>query len=319
MNAMANPGFPVDWEQKGASWIEVSDYSGQGWQTSAVRTRALHHCRQLEQGEILFFRRPPFALSSDDCDYLMRQRASGSRLHKNISYRPAAGLLRGFSGPPQDRQRMQKILWNYSAQATRLLTRFLTPYAGTFVHDYASFRPLEEEGRRLPLHKRNDLLHVDAFPSRPTHGGRILRVFTNIHPFRGRVWKTAGSFAALADLYAADAGLHHIKNPGVMHRFTRWLRSAGLPVHERTPYDRFMLRFHDFLKENSQYQSSAHARLVEFPPMSTWLVLTDGVPHAVLSGQFALEQTFILPMQAQVAPQHSPLRILETIAGQALV
>jgi hypothetical protein len=24
---------------------------------------------------------------------------------------------------------------------------------------------LEEEGRDLPLHKRNDLLHVDAFPS----------------------------------------------------------------------------------------------------------------------------------------------------------
>jgi len=25
-------------------------------------------------------------------------------------------------------------------------------------------------------------MHVDAFPGRPTHGGRILRVFANIKP-----------------------------------------------------------------------------------------------------------------------------------------
>ena len=28
--------------------------------------------------------------------------------------------------------------------------------------------------------------------------------------------------------------------------------------------------------------------------MATWLVYTDGVPHSVLSGQHALEQTFII-------------------------
>jgi len=60
--------------------------------------------------------------------------------------------------------------------------------------DFASFRPLEEQGRDLSLHKRNDLLHVDAFPSRPTHGGRILRVFANINPSVGRVWNVGEPF-----------------------------------------------------------------------------------------------------------------------------
>jgi hypothetical protein len=176
---------------------------------------------------------------------------------------------------------------------------------------------MEEEGRDLPLHKRNDLLHIDAFPSRPTRGGRILRVFTNIHPFRVRVWRTDGPFASLAQRYAAAAGLHD--EAKVKDRVLSWLSSAGLPIREQSRYDRFMLRFHDFLKENAGYQSQNYPQLVEFPPMSTWMVFTDGVAHAVLSGQFALEQTFVVPVEALVSPEQSPLRILENMAGQALV
>ena len=44
-------------------------------------------------------------------------------------------------------------------------------YARSWRVDYASFRPVEEQGRELPLRHRNDLLHLDAFPTRPTHGG----------------------------------------------------------------------------------------------------------------------------------------------------
>jgi hypothetical protein len=42
------------------------------------------------------------------------------------------------------------------------------------------------------------------------------------------------------------------------------------------------------------------------------------VPHAALSGQFALEQTFIIPSSTLVTPQVSPIRILETIAEKKL-
>ena len=79
-----------------------------------------------------------------------------------------------------------------------------------------------------------------------------------------------------------------------------------------------MLRFHDYLKENQDYQTRWNKSRLEFPPFSTWMVYTDTVPHAVMSGQFALEQTYIVPLNAMVAPEHAPIRILESMCGCAL-
>jgi hypothetical protein len=42
------------------------------------------------------------------------------------------------------------------------------------------------------------------------------------------------------------------------------------------------------------------------------------VSHAVLEGQYALEQTFIISRHAMVEPQRSPLAILEGLAGYPL-
>jgi len=49
------------------------------------------------------------------------------------------------------------------------------------------------------------------------------------------------------------------------------------------------------------------------------MVYTDGVPHAVLSGQYALEQTFIVPAQALVSPQAAPVTVLEALTGKQMV
>jgi hypothetical protein len=45
----------------------------------------------------------------------------------------------------------------------------------------------------------------------------------------------------------------------------------------------------------------------EFPPGSTWLVFTDSVPQAVLEGQFALEQTFLIPRYAVMLPSEATI------------
>jgi hypothetical protein len=42
------------------------------------------------------------------------------------------------------------------------------------------------------------------------------------------------------------------------------------------------------------------------------------VSHAVLEGQYALEQTFLIARQAMVEPGKSPIAILERIAGYPL-
>jgi hypothetical protein len=279
----------------------------------------------LEQGQIIFFDTIPFDLPEGDQSFLLTQRRGDSRIHKNVSYRPQQDVLRGFSSSQtEDTERLRRVMRDYSTEVTRFLSIFLAPYAGRWTLDFASYRPLEEEGRDLSLHKRNDLLHVDAFPSRPTRGGRILRVFTNINPREARIWHSTARFDQLARRFATDAGLEQIaarsaSSFGALRRgATRLMRAAGLPVAERSAYDRFMLRFHDYLKENADFQTNCHKIRLEFPPRATWIVFTDAVPHAVLSGQFALEQTYIVPPGALLAPDKAPISILESMCGRSL-
>jgi hypothetical protein len=162
---------------------------------------------------------------------------------------------------------------------------------------------------------------VDAFPTRPTRGGRILRVFTNLNPSRPRVWDTTEGFGELARKYAKDAGLERIagNNSPIAKALRGLAPQFGLPQLGRTPYDTFMLRFHDYLKENAKFQADCPKTHLEFPPLSTWIVFTDCVAHSVQSGQFAVEQTLLIPPPALVAPQYAPYRILENIAGKPLV
>src|SRR5207302_7827253 len=124
------------------------------------------------------------------------------------------------------------------------LGRLFPSYPPAWHVDYASFRPIEEEGRPLPQTARNDLIHVDAFPTRPTHGGRILRFFTNIHRERAREWVSGGTFERLAERYAESSGLLAEtlrRSPPLSARVLAALRvRSAVP----SPYDRFMLRFH---------------------------------------------------------------------------
>ncbi|MBI3644610.1 MAG: Kdo hydroxylase family protein [Acidobacteriales bacterium] len=301
------------------AWQKVDDYGSGGGAAGDFLWRARHYCSELEKGQILFFSTPPFALPPADIEFLVSLKPTDSRLHKNISYRPEQDLLRGFADSANE-ARVHEIMQRYAAAVRNFASNFLAPYAGKFQMDYASFRPLEEEGRDLPLHKKNDLLHVDAFPSRPTRGGRILRVFTNVHAAKDRVWVVGERFPELAARFAGAAGLKKFaKGSGALRGWKRGLGTLGLPVADRAPYDKFMLHFHDWLKENTAFQTAKEGKeRLEFPPMATWLVFTDGVPHAALSGQFAMEQTFIIPVEALVAPDVAPIRVLEKLAGRAM-
>jgi hypothetical protein len=293
-----------------------------GW----TEERSRWCCERLENGDVLCLDSVPFDIGDADRQFLLSQEQSGSSVHKNISYRPEQDKLRGFAKESgQDLDRLRRIMRDYSAQVTSFLARLLAPYAPHWKLDFASFRALEEEGRDLPLHKRNDLLHVDAFPSRPTRGGRILRCFTNLNPSEPRKWLLGDHFPELARRYAADAGLAKIaQRPAWSEAGLRkgivFLKSAiGMRAQERSAYDEFMLRLHDYLKENADFQRDGRKIQKDFPPLSTWVVFTDAVPHAVVSGRFALEQTFIVPLNALVMPEKSPLRTLEAIAGRRLV
>jgi hypothetical protein len=148
-------------------------------------------CAQLEAGGVLYFPQTPVPIPADDLALLLGQRQSDSSLHKNIAYKPNKDELTGVDGkssPAAIVNELHAVMRRYSASVEGFLTTFLGPYQRRWTMDYASYRPIEEQGRDLATRKRNDLLHTDAFPTRPTRGWRILRFFHNIHPTRTRDW-----------------------------------------------------------------------------------------------------------------------------------
>jgi 3-deoxy-D-manno-oct-2-ulosonic acid (Kdo) hydroxylase len=278
-------------------------------------------CGELEAGNILFFPQTPFAFPDDDLKFLLSRKQTDASFHKNIAYRPAedriTGLDKSAAGPEMDR--LRAIVAGYSQRSTQFLAQLLPPYAGKWKLDFASYRPVEEEGRPARLRARNDLPHVDAFPTRPTNGNRILRLFTNINPAQNRVWITSQNFDVIGPQFAKMIGLPQRQNRNVISKALRAIATAAhLPGANRSPYDDFMHRCHNAMKEDGEFQQNCPKQRSEFPPHSTWIVYTDFVSHAVLHGQYALEQTFIISRDAMVRPELSPLTILEKLAGHPL-
>ncbi len=279
---------------------------------------------ELETGNVLFFPTTPFVLSETSKEFLRSLDFSGSAVHKNIAYRPGLDRVTGVDRKGVEMATLHNVFQEYSRSVIEFTRELLPQYAADWKLDYASFRPLEEMGRDLPLNKRNDLIHTDAFPSRPTHGDLILRVFTNLNTSEPRVWVTSDAFRAVAERYARDAGLDGIAghSRSSIGRFRnelfRRLNSFGLPVIARSPYDEFMLRFHDYLKRNTEFQSGCPKYRFDFPAGSTWLAFTDILPHSVESGQYALEQTFIVARHSLANPGNAPIAILEKLCGNPL-
>ena len=288
--------------------------------------RDLHsHARELECGGLLVFPKTPFAFPQADQNFLLNQKQSAGRHHKNIAYRPAEDRITGQAdGAAADTERLRAIMRDYSRRATEFLANLLPAYATSWRLDFASFRPQQEKGRQVRQRARNDLLHIDSFPTRPTNGDLILRLFTNINPSEPRCWITSEPFEALVKKYAGSPGFPRLEPLSaeswrrVGRLLGRWAHSAGLPIVPRSPYDRFMLEFHHFLKENEEFQATCPKQHWNFPPGSTWIVLTDVVPHAALSGQFALEQTYLVARESLVLEDRCPASVLERLCGGKL-
>ncbi|MEO8724712.1 MAG: Kdo hydroxylase family protein [Acidobacteriaceae bacterium] len=291
------------------------------------------YCAQLEAGAILFFPQSPIRIAAEDLAFLLNQQQAGAGYHKNIAYRRSEDRVTGFvKSAHGSEEQLRKIMREYSQAVVEFLGRFLAPYQQRWQLDYASYRPQPEESRQLALRKRNDLMHTDAFPTRPTNGNRILRFFNNINPVESRNWVTGGAFGGLVRRFAvkepAPAG--KIALPSGVSSWSglrRFRQAIGrfAPVHAiapqwaRSPYDAFMMDFHNFLKENADYQENSQKEYSNFPPGASWMCYTDTISHAVLSGRFALEQTLLVRGEAMVNPEISPLRILESMVGGRLV
>ena len=298
--------------------VTVEDSFAGGAAISADRAR--HFCGELEAGHIVFLPVSPIAIPVEDRELLLGRKQTSSAYHKNIAYRPAEDRITGLDASEEaEADSLRRILREFSKRSVEFLSGFLSPYAGKWKLDYASYRPIEEQGRPARLHARNDLLHFDSFPTRPTNGARILRFFVNLNPAQSRVWLTSETFEAFGPRFARAGNLlASVSGNPVTHGMRAMARALRLPFGNRPPYDEFMHRCHNAMKEDADFQANTPKLRWEFPPNSAWMVCTDCVSHAVLSGQYALEQTFQVPQAALVQPQKSPLALVEKIAGRSL-
>jgi hypothetical protein len=278
----------------------------------------------LERGDIVQFPRCPIELPDEADLRFLREDVAGRLRNKNISYHPETDSVPGLKGEPDLVARAQRILKEHARRVEDFLQRMMPTITREWTVGTSSFRPIQEKGRNLSPHASNELVHFDAGAYGPTNGDRILRFFVNVNPAEDRVWATRGNFP---EIYARFGRAAHVTpdtrgrtslERGPLDRLRtgllRTIAAAGLPqamLIDSSPYDRTMRRFHNYMKDEPAFRDDESSQVeIRFAPFSAWMVLTDMVSHASLSGQHALVNTFLLRLRHCRLPQFAPYRIL---------
>jgi hypothetical protein len=280
------------------------------WQASSADPSTSHAADALEDGRILFAPHLSFQLSDNERKFLSLDCLDNQS--KNVSFRPDTGAVHGTQCQGAELEGLRGMLSRFHQHSRAWITTICPGYRDHLTDGFTTYRPADIAHRVLSWRKDDTRLHVDAFPSRPLQGRRILRVFSNVNPNIPRVWRVGEHFENVAARFLPDL---RPPVPGLS-----WLlQLVRIVKGERTAYDHYMLSLHDRMKADTDYQTHAAQTKLALPPGSTWACFTDLVPHAAMSGQFAFEQTFYLPVEAMQDPAKSPLRILERLTGRLLL
>ncbi len=286
----------------------VREYPDERWD-EAGPTRGVEDV--VESGHVLAFPHLPFALEEAERRFLDPRWADPKA--KNVSVRWPSGDLRGAAGDTADLAALRRMVVRYAEQSEAFALRLFPHYRGRLRRGNSSFRPTDVSGPPRSWRQDDTRLHVDAFPSNPMQGTRLLRVFCNVHPAgRPRLWRVGEGFEAHARRYLGAIGK---PPPG-----SAWLLATlGITKRRRTGYDHLMLQLHDRAKADLEFQRSSPQQAVEFTPGTTWVCFSDQVLHAAMGGQFMMEQTFYLDAGDLAHPASSPLAILERLTGRNLL
>jgi 3-deoxy-D-manno-oct-2-ulosonic acid (Kdo) hydroxylase len=288
----------------------IKEMDIRSWTPKLTRAQTNEAIEALEHGFALCLPNLSFKLTETEKKFLSPQWSD--QKSKNISLRPQGGL-RGAVGSQADQDALQAMIARYADQATSLVSKLFPEYMANLTVANTSFRPVEVDGRVSSYRKDDKRLHTDAFPSNPTQGTRLLRVFNNVNPHgKPRVWRVGEPFETMAIKFLPQA---KPLLPG-----QAWLMNKlGITKQMRTPYDQLMLELHDLVKADMDYQLNAPQQTVHFMPGTTWIVFSDQVLHAVMSGQYMMEQTFHLPVGGLYHPETAPLKVLERLTGRNLL
>jgi len=267
----------------------------------------------LESGKVVYFPTYTFTVAADEQAVLSETILDPG--HKNISYdfsrQRLAGLASGHDHPMTTQ--IHQFIHRFAVYAKQLVDTLLPDYSETLQWGRTSYRPAEIKGRKSSKRKDDTRVHVDSFSATPVNGLRILRVFCNVNPYgEPRVWHLGEPFHQVLSKFSS-------RIPPYSSTRAKLLKLVKATKSLRSPYDHYMLNLHDNMKLDDNYQHTVTKQRVDFPPHSTWLVFTDQVSHAALSGQYLLEQTFYLPVATMNNPALSPLKQWEREKSCALV
>jgi hypothetical protein len=267
----------------------------------------------LEAGKVLYFPdfgQHGFAPRQDELA-LFREDIRDPKV-RNISLDPR-GTLKGAVGDEATQALMAGMIGRFRDEAEALLDKLVPRYSEHLRRGSVSFRPAKVETRVQSWRADDRRLHVDAFPSRPNRGERLLRVFTNVN-LEGtpRVWRVGEPFEDVAKRF-----LPRVK-PYVAWQ-AKLLSALHVTKSLRSEYDHLMLQLHDAMKADLDYQKNAPQETFGFPPGCAWVCFSDQTSHSVMSGQYMLEHTLQLSPMRQYDKESSPLAILTRLQGHALI
>lgn len=288
----------------------IATFHTEKWNQSPDRATQRQAIEALESGRVLFFPNMPFQLQDHEYAFLTPSIAQPKR--KNVSYNLNTNAISGVVGNNRTQQELRLMMNRFARKSQEFIENLLPNYTGKMEHARTSYRPVQVQGRQSSYRKDDTRLHVDAFPSTPMKGKRILRVFSNINPDEPRVWRLGAEFSKVAEKF-----LPQVPEPNQL--MARLLKTLKITRGMRTKYDHYMLMMHNLMKADTVYQTTVEQEEFQFPTGSTWMVYTDQVSHAAMSGQYVLEQSFYVPVSAMADQTRAPLRVLENSLGCALL
>ena len=286
---------------------QILEIAGADWQIANPDSAWI---TALEAGKVLYFPQLAFAPTGDEQRFFTPDIRDPKA--RNISL-DANGRLKGALGDAATQTALAAMIGRFRAQAQGLIDTLLPRYTASLRLAPTSYRPMQVETRAQSWRADDRRLHVDAFPSRPNYGERILRVFANVNPAGvPRVWRVGEPFEVVAQRFLACAKPYSVWQ-------AKALQALHITKSLRSEYDHLMLQLHDGMKSDPDYQRDAVQVTMPFPAGSVWVCFSDQTSHAVLSGQYMMEQTFHLPAAQQYDPSASPLAILTRLTGRSLI
>lgn len=278
--------------------------------TSASAAQRAAWVERLENGDVLHFTQLPFTLNVAESELVDPRLVPPQR--KTISLDASGDTKRGVLGDKTVQSKVHQLMMRFRAQTIELVNALAPGYGTGLQSTGTELRFLTIPGSMPVKRKDETLLHVDAMPSRPNNGARILRIYCNVNPTgQPWMWRVGEPFEAMARHMLRHVKPYRAWQAQILYRL--WLTKSL-----RTEYDHTMVQLHDAMKTDLEYQQVCPQQRVDFAAGGTWMCFTDQASHAYVGEEVTLEQTMHLSLDAMQEPLRAPVRVLERLVGYPL-